>query len=186
MKAFHNDPLIKQKYLERVRMHRAADNLIRGTGWDGHRGCAVGCTLEDYNHQKYETELGIPLWLAKVEDTLFEGMSHDNAMAWPERFLVSIKPGVELDKVKAPFMIFVLESTLKHFDHEKFTDVKVAVDRVIAMYRSGDYSHAADAGRAAYAAYAAADAADAAYAARAAAAADAAAAAAADAARKKA
>lgn len=35
LKAFHGDPAIKRKYLDRVRAHRAADNLIRGVGWDG-------------------------------------------------------------------------------------------------------------------------------------------------------
>ena len=60
MKAFHNDPAIKEKYLSRVRAHRAADELIRGTGWDGHRGCAIGCTLESYDHARYPIELGVP------------------------------------------------------------------------------------------------------------------------------
>jgi hypothetical protein len=50
MKAFHNDQAIKDKYIARVEAHIKADNLIRGTGWYGGKGCAVGCTLEAYDH----------------------------------------------------------------------------------------------------------------------------------------
>lgn len=31
MKAFHNDPKVKAKYVARVRAHQEADRLIRGT-----------------------------------------------------------------------------------------------------------------------------------------------------------
>lgn len=66
MKAFHNDHSIKEKYLARVKAHREADNLIRGTGWEDGKGCAIGCTLEAYNHSLYPDELGIPTWLARI------------------------------------------------------------------------------------------------------------------------
>lgn len=29
--AYHNDPAVKEKYLSRVRKHREADELIKGT-----------------------------------------------------------------------------------------------------------------------------------------------------------
>jgi hypothetical protein len=135
LSAFHGDQAIKDKYIARVAAHRAADNLIRGSGWDGHKGCAVGCTLEDYNHAKYETELGIPEWLARVEDNIFEGAEQEYAMDWPGKFLAAIRPGADLESVKAPFLIFVLESTLGNFDHQAFPDCKEAIDGVIALWR---------------------------------------------------
>src|ERR1700743_289593 len=95
MAAFHGDPAIKEKYLARVRAHRAADNLVRGTGWDGHRGCAIGCTLERYEHSLYETELGIPRSIARLEDGLFESLPVELAMEWPERVLTAIRPGAD-------------------------------------------------------------------------------------------
>src|ERR1019366_7921066 len=99
MQAFHNDPAIKEKYLNRVRLHREADDLIRGIGWDGHRGCAIGCTLEKYNHAAFETELGIPEQIARLEDGIFESLPINLAMAWPERVLSAIKPGANLAMV---------------------------------------------------------------------------------------
>lgn len=47
MRAFHNDPAIKAKYLARVDKHMKADNLIRGTGWDGFSGCASASATYD-------------------------------------------------------------------------------------------------------------------------------------------
>jgi hypothetical protein len=70
MLSFHNDQAVKDKYVNRVIAHQKADNLIRGTGWNNGKGCAVGCTLESYDHSQYPIELGIPEWLAKLEDTL--------------------------------------------------------------------------------------------------------------------
>ena len=182
MLSFHNEQKIKDKYVARVIAHRKADNLIQGTGWKDGKGCAVGCTLEKYDHKAYEDELGIPEWLAKVEDTLFEGMSKEDAIGWPEDFLKAIPVGVDLEQVKASFLIFILQTALDTFDHEKFPDCKKSIDRVIDLYSSGetdlDNFHAARAAAAfaadataAFAANAAfaADAADAAFAARAAA-----------------
>jgi len=157
MKAFHNDPTIKDKYLARVRHHMAADNLVRGIGWENGKGCAVGCTLEDYKHDRYETELGIPEWLARVEDTLFEGMSVEKSKTWPEVFLSSIKIGDDLERVKAPFIIMVLESTLSTFDNNKFPQVASVVQQSIELWkrediRSVDWKTAVEAARAALAA----------------------------------
>jgi len=100
MDAFHNDPEIKQKYLARVRAHREADRLIQGTGWEQGRGCAVGCTLEAYDHARYPVELGLPTWLAYLEDRIFEGLPADQAMAWPARFLEAIPVGADVEPVR--------------------------------------------------------------------------------------
>lgn len=135
MKAFFGEQVIKDKYLQRLDAHRAADQLIRGTGWANGKGCAVGCTLEKYAHKAYETELGIPEWLARVEDEVFEGSREEYAMAWPSKFLSAIKPGADLKQVKGPFLIFILESTLATFDHVKYPACKKAVDDVIALWR---------------------------------------------------
>lgn len=159
MQAFHNDPSIKQKYLDRVNFHIEADNLIRGNGWDGEKGCAVGCTLEKYEHKAYEIELGIPEWLAYVEDTLFEGMSEEKSRTWPKDFLEAITPGVDLESVKIPFLLFVVKSTLDKFDHEKFPEIFNEINGVITTLEAGNDVTAAAA--AAY--YASRSAADAAY-----------------------
>lgn len=100
MLSYHSDPAIKEKYLARVRAHAAADRLVQGTGWANGKGCAVGCTLEAYDHSRYPLELGLPEWLARLEDATFEGLPTELAMSWPERFLAAIPVGVDLEPVR--------------------------------------------------------------------------------------
>lgn len=171
MQAFLNDPKIKTKYLARVKAHRVADEIIKGKYWENGKGCAVGCTIHSSNHAAYETELGIPEWLARVEDTVFEGVSSTYSKTWPEKFLKAIPVGANLYLVKGPFLIFVLKHSLDclasvKYDAKKFpqvreaiTQVKSAVKQMIAAHRSGDsaaYSAAYSANSAANSAYSAA------------------------------
>lgn len=133
MKAFFSDEAIKQKYIARVDGHIKADNLVRGQGWESGRGCAVGCTLEGYNHKAYETELGIPEWLAHLEDKLFENMTREKSKTWPKVFLEAIAPGVDLESVKSPFLIIVLEHALKSLDACGFDQKAVQGSRAVVL-----------------------------------------------------
>jgi hypothetical protein len=102
LRAFHGDPAIKAKYIARVRQHRLAEHLTKGIGWEPEtqRGCAIGCCLEAYDHSRYPIELGLPEWLARLEDAIFEGLPIAEAQAWPEAFLEAIHPGADLELVR--------------------------------------------------------------------------------------
>jgi hypothetical protein len=134
--AFHNDPAIKKKYLARVRAHRKADEIVKGQFWEKGKGCAIGCTIHSSIHSDYETELGIPEWVAHVEDVIFEGLPNKRAKLWPEEFLSAIPVGADLNGVNSPFIVFVLRSTLDKFDHDKFPKVKTCVGAVIELYET--------------------------------------------------
>ena len=101
MKAFHGDPAIKAKYQARLAAHRADEHLTQGIGWESGKGCAVGCTLEAYNHAAYKTELGLPEWLARLEDRIFEGLPKGEAEQFSEDFLAAIPVGANVEPVKA-------------------------------------------------------------------------------------
>jgi hypothetical protein len=201
VQAFHNDPSIKEKYLERVLAHRAADEIMQGVYWENGKGCAVGCTIHGDNHAAYEVELGIPRILARLEDRIFEGLSLEDAKEWPEKFLRAIPVGKDLSLVWPKFAVWLLVDEIDGVIKFAKTDQqKEVIARVADLYQrriKGDEpsleewrtaahaadaadaaaAHAADAADAAYAAYAAAAAAAAYAAAAAAYAADAAAAA---------
>jgi hypothetical protein len=123
MISFHGDQKIKDKYVERMRAHIDADNLIRGEGWTGTKGCAVGCTLERYDHAAYETEIGLPRWIAKLEDRLFERMNLEKSKTFPLIFLESIPLGVDCGKALIPFLICICESALSSTKNNKSTAV---------------------------------------------------------------
>ncbi len=134
--AYHGNQAIKDKYIARVKAHREADELIQGKGWDGHKGCAVGCTLENYNHSRYPIELGVPVVLAQLEDRIFEGLPQKDAMGWPERFLTAIKPGSDLEMVWPKFSLWVLNGLLelKTFHDGKHPKCKAAIGTVRGLY----------------------------------------------------
>jgi hypothetical protein len=169
MLSFHNKQSIKTKYLKRVHLHRVADEIVKGKYWEEGKGCAVGCTIHSSDHNSYEKELGIPEWLARVEDTLFEGMSLEAAKAWPEKFLKEIPLGVDLNQIKVPFTVYILESARESMHAAKFDKKKnprvvaaikqcdEAIDKVIAYHESGDSAAHSAAHSAAYSAASAAD-----------------------------
>lgn len=136
MKSFHSDIKVKEKYLKRVKAHAVADEIIKGRYWVEGKGCAVGCTIHSNNHNAYESELGIPEWLARVEDTIFEGLPNEKAKSWPQYFLESIPIGKDLNQIKVTFIIFILESNT-HFDRKKFPDAAKAIDDILVLYKAG-------------------------------------------------
>ena len=132
--AYHGDNKIKAKYLRRVRAHAKADQIIQGTGWENGKGCAVGCTLHEYNHAAYEKELGIPVALARLEDCLFEGQRNADAKKFPARFLSAIKPGADLSRVSWQFLHWVLTEDLAGRDHPLVRDaIKQCADILVPL-----------------------------------------------------
>src|SRR5271165_4413912 len=136
MLAYHGDLAVKKKYLKRVRAHRVADELTQRIGWKKGRGCAVGCTLDDYDHSRYPDELGVPVALAYLEDELFERQEAIKAQKWPERFLEAIPVGADLSQVWPQFAIWMLVDpdfgVIRLVDS---TEIRVAVERVADLYR---------------------------------------------------
>ena len=86
MKAFHGDKAVKEKYLNRVLAHQAADEIIKGKYWQGGKGCAVGCTIHSDDHYGYEHEIGVPAWLAFLQDKIFEGLPNAESKKFPADF----------------------------------------------------------------------------------------------------
>src|SRR5690348_16867823 len=107
--SFHNDPKIKAKYITRLKAHTKADEIIKGTYWENGKGCAVGCTVHSDNHNAYETELGLPSWLARLEDGIFEALPNSKAMKFPLLFLESIPVGVDVSSVRDKFLAWLMD-----------------------------------------------------------------------------
>jgi hypothetical protein len=139
LRAFHNNPELKEKYLARVRAHRAADEIIHASYWQHGKGCAVGCTVHSDRHEAYETELGIPLILARLEDSIFEALKSPRDCAWPEDFLAAIPTGADLAMVWPRFALRLLadreHGVLRHVQKPRHAKLKDAIEKVIASYQ---------------------------------------------------
>lgn len=123
MKTFNGDPKLKEELLEFIKWHEEQDKIVQGTYGVGTekdwKGCAVACSIKSLNmkhgkklltdnHSVYETELGIPIGLAELEDGIFEGMTAREAKKWPYRFMNAIPVGVDLDIISYRFQYYLL------------------------------------------------------------------------------
>ena len=134
MLAYHNDPALKAALLAEVRRHEEADRIIAGSYGnfsDGKefRGCAVGCSLHSLglvrghsldtsDHMLFETEAGVPVILARLQDIIFEGLLPEDRREFPRRFWESINPGADLSTVGWKFLYWLLtQSGLGAYDH---------------------------------------------------------------------
>ena len=156
MKAFTNTPITKEKFIQHLKKHKEMDAFEKGhygqgfeMGDENFKGCAVGCSLRSValelginidtgKHVHYEKYLGVPEWLARVEDRIFEGLPLSRAKRWPIEFGEAINKGAELDKVKAPFLIFVLESCFEYVQDKKFKQQREGLERVVKLWQRED------------------------------------------------
>ena len=166
MLAYHNDPAIKQMFVDRIAAHAAADEIVKGYYWEDGKGCAIGCTYHSSDHMAAEREAGIPLMLAQLEDRIFEGLPNSEAKAWPLRFAGAVQVGADLSMVGPRWLLWLLrDSGIPERDHSivapAFRECVAVVEHWCATGRpDGDAARAAaGAARAAEAAWAAAEAA---------------------------
>jgi len=136
MKAFNNDQKIKEFYLARVLKHQEADEIIKGKYWEDGKGCAVGCTLHSSKHISYESELGIPVEIAILQDNIFEGLENSEAKFFPYKFLNSIKIGADLSLVFSKFLIWSLTDKKNGvINFTKKEEIKEAIRGVAKLYK---------------------------------------------------
>jgi hypothetical protein len=135
--SFNGDENLKKMMLEETVKHRKADAIVQGRYGDSKeenfKGCAVGCAIHSLNarlgknynnsdHSVYEKELGLPEWLARIEDTIFEGLPVSDAKKWPEQFIEAIPVGVNLESVKWKFCAFILKENIERTLSLKISD----------------------------------------------------------------
>ena len=127
---YHNDAALKSAFLGEIGKHEALDALVKGSygRMNGHfKGCAIGCShyslqvlqgktpraaavaAEKGDHASVAKDLGWPLWLAYLEDNLFERLPDDLSKTWPRRLAEAIPVGVTVpDLVVAKILRWTL------------------------------------------------------------------------------
>ena len=169
MKTFDQD--LKDELLAEIIKHREQDQIIQGTYGEGigkeWKGCAVGCSIHSLNkikrkrlytdnHKVYETYLGIPEAIARLEDTIFEGLPVELAKEWPERFIKAVNVGADLSLVLPKFYIKILTDKKHGVRQYAFEDGKKAIDMVVKVHENHISTGIRDEGAAYSAAYSAA------------------------------
>jgi len=161
-----------EKIRARIARHRELDEIIQGTGWNGRIGCAIGCSLDKYDHEEFANVLignndrndGIKI--ALLIDRLHELLPFALSLDWPGRVAHALTPGADTTHVLSRWFVWLLRVELK--DHDAFGycakvaalyECRLAGDEPSATTWSSVYDDAADiAALAALASYAYADA----------------------------
>lgn len=157
LRAFHGDPDVKATYLARVEAHRQADEIVQGVYWEHGKGCAVGCTIHSDDHARYETELGVPTTLARLQDRIFEGLPRTEAKEFPAAFLAAIPVGADLTKVAPRFLYALILRRRAAVDAETYPQIVAAMDQVLVVLKAWGETGVVDQRAAASAAASAAD-----------------------------
>jgi hypothetical protein len=151
---FHEDPKLKEQLLVRIGAHEQADAIAKGAyeKWNGGvKRCAVGCSLRDLAergdepedwHQAMEDILGVPAWLARLEDTVFEHLPDELAKGWPRRFSEAVPVGVSLEGLADRLAVRRLREEClplaPGWPERVRGQVVAAVEEVVAALESGD------------------------------------------------
>jgi hypothetical protein len=127
--SYKNDKKIKASLIKRMETHIALDELVQGATGQNGKGCTVWCALNNgdisngYTHSKFPDVLGLPEWLARLQDRIFEGLSVKEAKKFSIAWVKAIPVGRDLEKVKHRFALWVLRdgvyNTRQHIKDEK-------------------------------------------------------------------
>ena len=117
--SFKNDPAIKNELIKRMDHHIELDELIQGaTGTNG-KGCTVWCALNNgelkrgYDHSAFPDVLGLPEWLARLHDTIFEGLPTEDSKWFSKEWVRAIPIGINLEPIKWKFAVFILKENIE-------------------------------------------------------------------------
>lgn len=139
MLTYHNNPELKEEFVNRMKAHMAADQVIQGTGFENSRGCAVGCTYDSYDHSLGPSRLGFPEWYERLRDSIFEVLPANEAPQWALDSLEKVPVGVDLEPLRWKLALARHKRQLDALQSNEETyaeEVKNALKLVIAYCES--------------------------------------------------
>ncbi len=138
MQAFHNNILLQKELLDKVQGHYDADEIIHGVYWENGKGCALGCITHSNQHKDLESLYGIPEWIGRLIDILFEGMDNKYSKEFVLDFVKTITKQSFLgfdnwQHVFHQICLHILENICKHIDHPL---VKQSICDIIILHKT--------------------------------------------------
>jgi hypothetical protein len=148
MLSYHNDENLKKMVVLEMKKHQEQDQFIKGSYSEDDegifKGCAVGCTIDSINkvlgrsystssHSIFEKTIGVPEWLARLQDNLFENLPEDESSQFAVDFLSSIPVGVNLEPVKWRFCAFVLKECIERIRNDDNLEEKLKKEVVTSI-----------------------------------------------------
>ncbi|CAN7658332.1 hypothetical protein [Massilia sp. LjRoot122] len=108
--ALHGSSDMQSRLLARLGKHEQAKSIVPSAfAWTGEKGSLVGCLLESPDASQWESELGLPQWLAVVADKIAQHSGDvETAAAFGARFISAISPGADLEPLGSQFILRLL------------------------------------------------------------------------------
>ena len=106
--AFHNDPELKFKYLDRLYQQRAAPEDVRFFISRESLGNPAFRIVYSHNSGHFERVLGIPQVIARLSDGICNQLSPGSAAVFPDNMLRAIRVGADLRLVWPELAIWLL------------------------------------------------------------------------------
>ncbi len=144
MKAYSHG-ISKDAFIKEIKHHQEMDDFIRGNYGDSttSKGCAVGCSIASINklnntnvsqsdHKGLEA-IGVPEWLAHLEDRFFENVSKDRHKQWPLEFSEAINEGADLEAIKLPYITYILEQNIDTLNIQLSKELDDDVREIVNM-----------------------------------------------------
>lgn len=133
MVSFFGSQCLKDAVVARVREHQRLDQIAQQIYWDGSKGCAIGCVLHSGEHMAFETQLGLPVFLAYMDEHIFERLPLAEAKAWPLRFIEAVPVGVDLELVFPRFIHWLLSDPTGMRQYANAETLPI-IDSLVTMY----------------------------------------------------
>lgn len=135
LQAFHNKDSLKLETVSRMKQHIKLDQLVQGIGYDksSGKGCAVGCSIDCYDHQSFAKTLGVDIWIPQMYAGLHEGIHVNDIAKFNLNFLNSIPVGMtskQSDMARLKLFYFMLTEIIP----SKFQKYK-EIEDIIELFK---------------------------------------------------
>lgn len=108
--AFHGDPAVKAKALERLRRHIQAGSFVYFPAWEDGKANAIGAVVEADDVPAYAERLGYPIALAETLPILINGFRPlGEAAAFADAWLERTPVGADLSTVVSHLILQLLD-----------------------------------------------------------------------------
>lgn len=109
MRAYHGDPQLRQQVIDKLHSLEQADRWEhRPVYWNGEVGSFVGSLLQGDDLERWETDLGLPKWLALTIDSMVAANA-TLGVSWGIHLMQGISPGMAMDTVGSRSLLELLK-----------------------------------------------------------------------------
>lgn len=141
--AFYNKPSTKQLYLDRMRAHRLAGQIVQDKYWwdqSSFTGCAIGCLTHSSHLEALQSALNIPKALGKLAGLLHSFMDKNRSIFWGEELLNAMTTGGDISGVIDGFILWTLTNNdaLRRYAVHEDLDL---IEHVLELFRQRIKGH---------------------------------------------